>query len=63
MCAPPLSLLSPCPTQGVLADVDLLQRITQASRAMVRNWVPFRQPLPSDELPESVAAPLTDGLR
>ncbi len=27
---------------------------------MVRNWVPFRTPLPSDELPESVAAPLTD---
>lgn len=27
------------PLQGVLADVDLLQRITQASRAMVRNWV------------------------
>lgn len=25
--------------KGVLADVDLLQRITQASRAMVRNWV------------------------
>jgi hypothetical protein len=25
--------------QGVLADVDLLQRITQASREMVRNWV------------------------
>lgn len=23
----------------MLADVDLLQRITQASRAMVRNWV------------------------
>jgi hypothetical protein len=28
-----------CVLQGVLADVDLLQRITQASREMVRNWV------------------------
>ena len=27
---------------------------------MVRDWVPFRTPLSSDELPESVAAPLTD---